>query len=121
MASAVPGISVTFTQPTLNNPAAIQGSPMTPQDQALLEAKMDAKVADIRSDVRLNTAGLTALTTRFDDLASRLTDVPRAVGVLEERVKHLPTTGKMVAFGLGALGFLTALITYSEKIHALIK
>jgi hypothetical protein len=70
---------------------------------------MEARVAKLEAHVE---HVLTAL--------KRLDDVPTKVAVIEERVGHLPTKGWMIAWLSGALLFLTALITFSEKLHNLV-
>lgn len=87
---------------------------MTQQEQDFIFAKMDAKVADIRGDVRLNTQSLSDLKDRFNDLSGKMGTVPTDIATLKTKVEHLPTKGFIVVATTGALGLVAALSAYIQ-------
>ena len=95
---------------------------MTPQDQEFIFAKVDAKMADLRGDVRMNTQGLSELKARFDDLAKRMADVPTNVATITERVSHLPTKDELgtklrnyMLLGVALVGMIVTVATFAMK------
>jgi len=96
-------------------------SEMSPQDHTLFDAKIEAKVADLRGDIRLNTQGLSDLRSRFDDLAKRMADVPADIASLKVQVANLPTKDWIGAhfrnWILGSVGFLTLVSLALKFVH----
>lgn len=51
----------------------------------------------------------------------KLSDVPANLATLIERVAHLPTKEYLVKVTLGSLAIIAALVTFSDKLHSLVK
>jgi len=51
----------------------------------------------------------------------KLSDVPATLATLTERVSHLPTKEYLVKVVVGSLALIAALITFSDKLHTLVK
>ena len=122
MAIATPGVNFTFT-PTLPYGANVsQSAPMTSQDHALLEAKFEAKLAEQKGDLRLNTQSLTDLKERFTDLSAKMATVPADVAAMKRDIAHLPTKDELGAklrnylgLAVAAVGLMIALATFIIK------
>ena len=121
MAVAASGISVTYSQSVPYSTPVSAMSEMSPQDHTLFDAKIEAKVADLRGDIRLNTQGLSDLRSRFDDLAKRMADVPADIASLKVQVANLPTKDWIGAhfrnWILGSVGFLTLVSLALKFVH----
>lgn len=63
---------------------------------------------------------VTRLEGRIDDVIDRLGKVETAVAVVSEKVSHLPTKGFVVSGAIGTIAALTAVITFGEKLQALV-
>lgn len=116
----VPPINMILGPQSASGPLPIQGRPMTPQDQALLEAKMDQKVESLRGDLKVHATSLEALVKRIDDFANRMTNVPERLAKTEERVAHLPSKGFIVSVTTVSLSLFAALVVFADKLRALV-
>ncbi|MEG8016807.1 hypothetical protein [Sphingomonas sp. LR55] len=119
MGAGITGAGVTFGQTPTSKPAGIQGSTMTPQDQEFIFAKVDGKLADMRSDVRLNTQGLADLKERFVELSGRMSSVPTDLATLKTKVDLLPGKGFVVTAAIGSVTGLTGLLILLQKLGVL--
>lgn len=70
---------------------------------------MEARIAVLENDVKHIKSAL-----------DRLVELPTEVAVLKERVSHLPTKSWMVGGLTTALAIIAALITFGEKLQALL-
>lgn len=70
---------------------------------------MEARIAVLENDVKHIKSAL-----------DRLADLPTEMAVLKERVRHLPTKSWMVGGMATALTLIAALITFGEKLQALL-
>lgn len=121
-----PGVSVTYTSSSLDPAATNRTVGMTPQDQDLIFAKVDAKMADLRGDVRLNTQGLADLKERFSTLAGAMASVPADIASMKTSISHLPTKDelgkKLLAYigtGVAVVGVMIALATFILRAAAI--
>ena len=96
---------------------------MPTHDNALIQAQIETKVADLRGDIRLNTQGLENLRSRFDDLAAKMASVPVDLATLKERVAHLPTKDELgtklrnyLAVATSVMGLLAAAIQWGPRL-----
>lgn len=117
--ASLSGVTVTYGQGSLVKPTALHTSSMTPQDQELILARVDAKMADLRGDVRLNTEALGNLKERFGELALRMTNVPSEMAALKTKVDALPGKGFVVTAAIGSVTGLTALLILLQKLGIL--
>lgn len=89
---------------------------MTPQDQELIYAKVDAKMADMKGDLRLNTQGLAELKERFNDLYGKMASVPTDVAAMKRDIAHLPSKGFIVTAVATSLGLIAAISGFVQWI-----
>lgn len=104
MTASMSGVQVSYGSTPGYGSGEVRGAAMTPQEQDLIFAKVDAKVADLRGDLRLNTQGLADLKERFGDLASKMASVPADLAAMKRDIAHLPSKeelGKKLRFYLG--------------------
>lgn len=92
---------------------------MTPQDQQLIEARLDVKVADIKGDVRLNTQGFAELRARFDEFAAKMATVPVDLAIVRTKVENLPSKGFVVTASVTSITALTAILVLFQKLGLL--
>jgi hypothetical protein len=92
---------------------------MTPQDHALIDAKIEAKVADLRGDIRLNTSGLASLGERLTDLAGKMATVPADIAAMKRDIAHLPSKDELgtklrnyIGLAVAIVGLMLAVATF---------
>ena len=93
---------------------AEQSRLMTPQDESLINARIDAKTAELRGDVRLNTQAVAEVKARLDDLSNRLASVPTDVAALKATVAELPRKGFIISATMGGIGLIAAISTFVQ-------
>jgi len=113
------GVTFGLAQPT--RPLIAQGATMTPQDQELIFAKVDAKIAGLQTDIKLNTQGFSDLKERFVDLSGKMSSVPADISAMKRDIAHLPSKEYLIKVAAGMLGLIAALITFGDKLQAIVK
>lgn len=121
--ASISTMPVTYGQTPAFDAGGVRGAAMTPQEQDFIFARVDAKVADLRGDIRLNTQGLAELKDRFNELAVKMAGVPADLAAMKRDIAHLPTKdelGNKLRLYLGtaalAVTFINAAIAWGPKL-----
>ena len=118
VSASLTGIPMSYGDAALHKPV-VRGSPMTPQDQELIYAKVDAKMADMKGDLRLNTLGLAELKERFNDLSAKMASVPADIAGMKRDIAHLPGKGFVFTVGVGTVTGIGALLIALQRLGIL--
>lgn len=97
MAVVTPAVSYTLTPTLPKGSAESRAMPISPQDLALIDAKIDAKLAEQKGDLKLATQTIGDLKERFNDLAAKMASVPTDIAGMKRDIAHLPSKEELGA------------------------
>ena len=92
------------------------------QAVALSEARTEARISDLKGDMRVVTEGLANLKSRFDELAGKMASVPADIAAMRRDVALLPSKEDLstklrnwLAVAVAVVGAMIAFATFIIK------